>query len=330
MPAVCLPQPWQSQGCEAAVTNAPDDRKWAEIRFLSPVQPEVSEDLLKRVAGVYRQQARDGERFAAARTELAKRVDLSGGAVVGMAFDHRFSRLFENWVAACDRFAIECRSHTMIFATDAGARQVAQRLGFVVYHDEESELLAAMTESGSYGDQAWTAYMYHQNWVIRTLLEFGQDFGADVLFQDVDVVWRRNPLPTLAATAGTGVDVQAMYDGPNARFQPLYANSGFMYFRNTASVRDFWAEVYSRHDMVGYFRSQQEPLNVILAAYAHRGLDVLVLDEERFANGHLYCGNRTAPPDPWVVHHSWTANFEQKLVRYVESDLWFLPQESSI
>jgi hypothetical protein len=73
--------------------------------------------------------------------------------------DHRFSRLFQNWVAACDRFAIEYRSPTIVFATDADARRVAEGLGFVVYHDEESELLAAMSESRSYGDVDWTEYM---------------------------------------------------------------------------------------------------------------------------------------------------------------------------
>jgi hypothetical protein len=137
-----------------------------------------------------------------------------------------------------------------------------------------------------------------------------------------------DPLPALSEAAAAGADIQAMYDGPNGRFEPMYANSGFMYFQNSVRVRDFWEEVYSRHDMVGYFRSQQEPLNVLLAAHAQRSLHVVVLDEERFANGHLYCGGRTPPADPWVVHHSWTANLEQKLKRYIDSELWFLPLES--
>lgn len=310
------------------MTNSSENRVWAKIQFPSIHQPEVREAVLEHVADVYRQQGLDGDRFAMASAELMKCLDLSAGVVVGMTCDHRFSRLFENWVAACDRFAIECRSHTIVFATDVDARQVAQRLGFVVYHDEESELLAAMTESRSYGDVKWVEYMYHQNWVIGNLLKFGRDVGVDVLFQDVDVVWRRDPLPTLSEAAAAGVDIQIMYDGPNRRFQPMYGNSGFMYFQNSVSVRDFWDEVYSRHDMVGYFRSQQEPLNVLLAAHAHRSLHVVVLDEERFANGHLYCGGRTPPADPWVVHHSWTANLEEKLKRYIDSELWFLPPES--
>ncbi len=118
------------------------------------------------------------------------------------------------------------------------------------------------------------------------------------------MVWRRDPVPALSEAAAAGADIQAMYHGPNGRFEPMYANSGFMYFQNSVSVRDFWEEVCSRHDMVGYFRSQQEPLNVLLAAHAQRSLHVVVLDEERFANGHLYCGGRTPPADPWVVHRN--------------------------
>jgi len=149
---------------------------------------------------------------------------------------------------------------------------------------------------------------------------------VDVLFQDVDVVWRHDPVPELQALAAQGADIQVMYDGPNSRFQPLYANSGFMYLRNTSRVRDFWAEVCANHEWVGYYRSQQEPLNVLLAAHAHRGLDVRVLDEDRFANGHLYCGGRTPPDDPWVIHVSWTPDLATKLERYEANNLWFLDE----
>lgn len=269
---------------------------------------------------MYAEQAEDDQRLALAMPGLLARMDLSAGAIIGMTCDDQFSLLLENWAASCSRSEIDCRSSTIVFATDLEAHDRAEALGLVSYFDAKSSFLQKVTTSGQYGDAAWTEYMFHQNWVIKNLLQL----PVDLLFQDVDLVWRRDPRPRLMEQARDGADIQAMYDGPNQRYQPLYANSGFMYFRNSPEVRAFWAEVYARHDMVAYYRSQQVPLNVLLAAHAHRGLDVRILDEERFANGHLYCGGRTAPADPWVVHNSWTKDIAEKLRRYEQNELWFL------
>jgi len=148
--------------------------------------------------------------------------------------------------------------------------------------------------------------------------------GLAVLFQDVDVVWRRDPTPALAQRAAAGVHLQAMYDGPNPRFRPLHANSGFLYFADAEPAREFWREVYRRADLVARYRSQQEPLNLLLAQHRGTSLDVAILDEQRFANGHRFCGPRTPPVDPWIVHHSWTATLDEKFERYAAHGHWYL------
>lgn len=297
-------------------------QEWAPLRFHSSQRPDISDDIVERCREVYELQADDSARFTSAANDLLRRLDGPAGVVTAMTCDAGFFELFRNWVASCDRSGIECRSGTIVFPTDRVTFERAESLGFVAYYDDESVLLSQMTHSGGYGDARWTEYMYHQNWVIDRML----GLGVDLLFQDVDLVWRRDPRPALIDRARSGVDIQVMYDGPNDRFQPLYANSGFMYFANSAPVRALWAEVYAHHEMIGYYRSQQEPLNVVLAAYAHRGLEVHVLDETRFANGHLYCDGRIAPPDPWVVHHSWTRSLPHKLERFEANGHWFLDQ----
>jgi hypothetical protein len=290
------------------------------VRFPPTGRAEIPDAIRERCNRVYALQAADRERLRATVPELIRRLDLTTGVLTAMTCDHRFALLLENWAASCDRAGIDCRESTVVFPTDPRAHAHVETLGFVSYFDAESRCLSAMTDSAIYGDHAWTAHMFHQNWVIANLLEL----PADVLFQDVDLIWRKDPRPFLVEQANAGADIQAMYDGPNSRFQPLYANSGFMYLRNSNRVRSFWAEVYARHEMVAYYHSQQQPLNVLLATYAHRGLDVRILDEERFANGHRYCGGRTPPPDPWVVHNSWTADLAEKRRRYEANDLWFL------
>jgi hypothetical protein len=307
-----------------AMTDNVTGRDWADVQFHAKGRLEVPETHRDTGRRIHRLQADDDIRFRDATTSLLERLDLSSGVITAMTCDHRFALLFENWVASCDRFGIECRASTIVFPTDRVALERVEALGFVAYFDDESQQVREMTDSHAYGSSAWTEYMYHQNWVIKNLLEL----PADLLFQDVDLVWRHDPIPLLRREAAAGADIQAMYDGPNPRFQPLYANGGFMYFRHSPRVQNFWAEVYARHDMVSYYGSQQEPLNVLLAAHAARDLDVRLLDEQRFANGHLYCGPPTPPPDPWVMHNSWTGTLSEKLERYVANDLWFLDQSA--
>ncbi len=308
------------------MTGNPAAREWPPIRFHSHGEVEIPEAVCLHSRRIAELQADDHTRFVAGAPALLQRLDLSRGVLTVMTCDDRFSILFANWAASCDRHGIDVRESTLVFPTDEQARARIESLGFVAYFDDESLLLREMQPSGMFGDWAWTGFLYHQNWVIAQMLTV----GVDVLFQDVDVVWRHDPVPTLTAQAAQGADVQAMYDGPNWRFQPLYANSGFMYFRNTPEVHDFWAEVCARNEMVGYYHSQQEPLNVLLAVHAHRGLDVRVLDEDRFANGHRYFGGRTPPNDPWVVHLNWTVDLATKFARYDAHDLWFLDDRAPL
>jgi hypothetical protein len=287
---------------------------------------EIPEELRLRCDRIDELQAEDSERFVVAAPTLLRRLELSRRVITAMTCDDRFSILFANWAAGCDRHGIDVRATTLVFPTDDRACERIESLGFVAYFDDQSQFLREMTTSTVYGDSAWSGYMHHQNWVIAQLLAL----DVDVLFQDVDVVWRRDPRPALQAQAAQGAAVQAMYDGPNPRFQPLYANSGFMYLRNTPEVRSLWAAVCAHNEMVDYYRSQQEPLNVILAAHSHRGLDVRVLDEDRFANGHRYCDRDTPPENPWVVHFSWTADLATKLERYAAHDQWFLDDAARV
>lgn len=278
--------------------------------------------MLDELEQVYAHQDADAKRFRKAMPALVSRLEPDLGVVTAMTLNHRFGELFENWAASCDAHGIDVRRSTIVMPTDAQAHEMVESLGFVSWFDPQSEMLATMAPSGRYGDDDWVQFMYHQNWVVKQLLALPG--RPDVLFQDVDLVWRRDPRPYLGGRARAGIDLQAMYDGPSPRFQPLYANTGFMYLANTAATRTFWDVIYAYHDMVAFYRSQQEPLNVVLAIHAQQDLAVEILDDEAFTNGFRYCGGRTAPTDPMVVHHSWTADINQKLDRYEANGHWYL------
>jgi hypothetical protein len=213
------------------------------------------------------------------------------------------------------------RDRTLVFPTDAEAMRLVEDAGFRGYFEDDSEILRGIGRSLEYADTEFVKHMFYQNAVIQDVLHL----GYDVLFQDVDVVWLRNPLDTLLDASRPRYDIELMYDGANFRFQPLYANSGFMHLRNTGCTRHLWDLVYRGYDKVVYYRSQQAPLNVILACLYHRGLRVNILPESLFANGHLFHLDRGRVPETaCVVHCSWTRDLAHKIEKYKVHGLWYL------
>ena len=114
-----------------------------------------------------------------------------------------------------------------------------------------------------------------------------------------------------------------MYDGPNQFYQPLHANTGFFLLRNTMASRKFWNLVCEHFDKVFYLQSQQRVVNAVLLSRYFRDLSLDILPPEDFANGHLFSVDKDSelPPDPYVIHCSWTVNIEHKLKKYKLADL---------
>lgn len=64
-------------------------------------------------------------------------------------------------------------------------------------------------------------------WLKATSVYIACKAGYNVLFQDADLVWLRDPIPSLSATVD---DIAFMDDGARTtRFTPFFANSGFYY-----------------------------------------------------------------------------------------------------
>ena len=64
--------------------------------------------------------------------------------------------------------------------------------------------------------------------------------GYDILFQDVDIVWYKNPLDYFHNQTSqiSNFDVYFQDDGAHSlRYAPFSANSGFYYVRNNDRTR---------------------------------------------------------------------------------------------
>ena len=242
--------------------------------------------------------------------------------VLVMTINLGFIDIFKNWVRSCEASHIDPRSWALIFALDSESGRQVEELGFTVFMDETSYGKQPKEAAKKLGDNKFLRLMFAKTAIVQDMLQL----GYHVLFQDADMIWKKNPLDYLLQSSHWGFDAQFMYDGPNALYEPLHANSGFFFLRNTPESRMFWNMVFKNYDKILYYRGQQKVVNIILLSRFFRGLKLDILPEKDFANGHLFCEDKplNLPIDPYVIHCSWTVNVRHKIEKYKNANLWYL------
>jgi hypothetical protein len=293
--------------------------------FPDEIAPEAADYVRSRTEPLLERYRLHQPRRQEALTRLC--ADVPPGPLIVMTFNHGFASLFENWVASCDAHRVEVRDRALVFATDDQAHEFAAARGFRSFLDTESYGDLSRESVEEYGDLQYRELMFVKSAVVQDALRLGRD----VLFQDIDMVWLKDPLPALRDGAErAGFDYQFMYDGPNFIYSPTHFNSGFFYVRNSARSRDAWSMIVDRYDRVLWYGSQQIVVNIVMQFFQTRGLRVLRLPEYAYLNGHLLNGAGDPNWSPAiaakadVVHASWTRNLEAKLVKLRDNGLWYL------
>ena len=93
----------------------------------------------------------------------------------------------------------------------------------------------------------------------------------DVLFQDVDVVWYKNPLEFFHdnSTSMYDFDIYFQDDGSRGLFYaPYSANTGFYYIRNNDKTRYFFNSLLLAGDLIVSTHSHQIALVSLLNEHA--------------------------------------------------------------
>ena len=240
--------------------------------------------------------------------------------LIVMIFCDKFFPFFENWVASCDSNGIEVRSRLIAFPLDSEARRKCARLGVShVFLDPEHYVRTG--SSDYFGDQNFKETVYYKNAVIVDVLKL----PANVLFQDVDLIWFRDPFLYLDKMTDE-FDIQIMYDGPNRHYAPLYANTGFIYISNTDEARAVFQTALYNSSSIFDVGSDQFPLNRIFSHFiGHNVLRLKVLPERQFLNGHLFSLQEGATEragkwrdDGVVLHYSWTTDYAEKVEKIMK------------
>jgi hypothetical protein len=156
--------------------------------------------------------------------------------------------------------------------------------------------------------------------------------GYDVLFQDVDLIWLKDPIPVLRAMPS---DMMFMDDGARTpRYTPYFVNSGFFYIKYNKKTLFFQEKMMKcAASEIGYTHSHQAFMIKQLAEAVHlAGIDVLVLSLDDFPSGVQYHHNKKYMQKirektfiPVVFHMCWTDNRVDKVRYFKIMDMWYLP-----
>ena len=233
--------------------------------------------------------------------------------------------MFENWAASCDRRGIDCRAFTLLFPMDEDADAFARKLGFQTYFDGVSYGDLPKEAAEAFGDDDFRKCMFAKIATTQDMLEI----GADIIRQDVDMVWLHDPRSDLTRRMDReSLDFLFMDDGPNPLYQPLHYNSGFVCIRNNPCVRYAWDLVFSNYARILHYGGEQRLINVVLNFLRNRGLRCDRLPEDIYVNGHVISkamrDDEPLPASSAVIHTSWTANIEPKLIHLERFGHWYL------
>merc|ERR1712194_377865 len=112
--------------------------------------------------------------------------------VIVMVCNTGQSDLLINFVCAAKArgFGDVVTEKVLVFATDEGVLKIAQGLGLRAFYDDKIFEKMPEKEAGRYGDRAFTQMMYAKVVTVQLI----NHLGYDVLFQDVDLVWYKNPV----------------------------------------------------------------------------------------------------------------------------------------
>lgn len=268
-------------------------------------------------------------------TPVVKRI-AKNNTIVIMTCNFGQRMLLVNFVCSSRAKGIDL-GNLLVFATDMKTLEVAQELGLTAFYDEVIFRSIPMHAAKLYGHLDFGEVM----WAKVIVAHIASMLNYDFIFQDVDVVWYKNPMEYFHDSSN---DMLRKYDiffeedgNRQLRFAPLSANSGFYYARNNDRTRYvFTSLLFSAYTLSG--RSHQESLIALLTESTSLfALKVKILHVEDFSGGREYHMNPSfmkhfisKRKTPWIFHMCWTKNKDDKISYLKQMGMWHVFGKCSI
>jgi Nucleotide-diphospho-sugar transferase len=190
-----------------------------------------------------------------------------------------------------------------------------------------------LAAASRYGDRKFVAMMMAKLICVQLVSMLGYDF----LFQDVDIVWFKNPMEYFTKIRNeTEYDVVFQDDGGHSvRYAPYAANTGFYYVKHNALTRHFLTSLLMAGDVVVSTHSHQQVLIAFLNEHVSLfGLKAKVIprSDVDFPGGfHFHQGSQWYMRkffrkiyNPYIFHMSWTLNKDNKLAFFRQLGEWYV------
>jgi len=226
--------------------------------------------------------------------------------------------MFNNFLCSCEERELSLFKRTaFVFALDTDAKQLLDKNGVNSYHLDGINLKEA---AYLFSNPQFKAAVFWKGAVTYDVLLL----GVNVLFQDVDIVWRQSPMPYFLDPSRRHIDVFFMKDGNNAQQQPLFANSGCHFSRNNERTQLLWKDIYLNAHQARNDQSIVSPL--LIHHYFVNSLRVYILPPI-FTNGNYFGiqGPTRVPENAIVLHASWTNNITDKVNKWKHINEWYEP-----
>eukprot|EP00429_Kryptoperidinium_foliaceum_P006766 CAMPEP_0176021354 /NCGR_PEP_ID=MMETSP0120_2-20121206/10367_1 /TAXON_ID=160619 /ORGANISM="Kryptoperidinium foliaceum, Strain CCMP 1326" /LENGTH=501 /DNA_ID=CAMNT_0017354467 /DNA_START=53 /DNA_END=1555 /DNA_ORIENTATION=+ len=217
---------------------------------------------------------------------ILEKVATPNKTVTVMVSNFGQSELLVNFVCAAKARNMDT-SNIVVFATDQDTKDLAEHLGLAAFYDERNFGSMPQEAAGSYGDRKFTAMMMAKVFCVHMV----NALKYNVLFQDVDIVYYKNPIPFFEQEH-TNFDLLFQDDGGHTvRYAPYSANSGFYYVRYNPRTRYFFNALLLSGDLIQSTDSHQQALIALLSDHSSLfGLKTKVFsrDSWEFPGGYQY------------------------------------------
>jgi len=266
---------------------------------------------------------------------IAERV-AKDNVIIIMTCNMGQSELLMNFVCNTRSRGLDI-SNVLVFPTDIETKKLAEGMGLTTFFDFGNFEKMPQGEAKRYGDSTFVAMMFAKVVCVQLI----NHLGYDLLFQDVDLVWYKNPLDYFrdSSTSLYNFDMYFQDDGSrSSRYAPMSANSGFYYVRNNEKTRYFFTSLLYAGDLIIKSHSHQQAMIQLMAEHSSLfGLRVKVLnrDMEEFPGGWHYHSRSSKDfmkqlmngnTNTQIFHMSWTKNKDNKVKFFQQMGEWYLAE----
>jgi hypothetical protein len=219
----------------------------------------------------------------------------------------------------------------LVFCTDLETKALAERLGLVAFYDRANYPNMPKDAAQEYRDDTFGSIMMAKVYSVHMV----NLLGYDLLFQDVDVIWYRDPLPYFS---NSEYDMLFQDDGGReTRYAPYSPNTGFYFVRHNERTADFLHSLLMAGSLIVQSKSHQGVLTEIMSQHVSwRGLRVKVTSRERpdFPSGFHYHRRYDfmrqiiqGKIKPYIFHMNWTKNKKGKILFLKQMGYWFVKEQ---